>query len=32
MTDADGFVVVPENMEGFREGAIVEAELYTSDC
>jgi len=32
MTDADGFVVVPENMEGFKEGAIVEAELYTSDC
>jgi molybdopterin biosynthesis enzyme len=32
MTDADGFVVVPENMEGFREGVIVEAELYTSDC
>jgi len=32
MTGADGFVVVPENMEGFREGAIVEAELYTSDC
>ena len=32
MTDADGFVVVPEDIEGFKEGAIVEVELYTFDC
>jgi molybdopterin molybdotransferase len=32
MTGADGFVIVPENVEGFREGAMVEAELYTLDC
>ena len=28
MTRADGFVVVPEDLEGFWEGASVEVELY----
>jgi molybdenum cofactor synthesis domain-containing protein len=28
MTKADGFVIVPENVEGFDEGKIVEVELY----
>lgn len=28
MTKADGFVVVPEDVEGFDEGEIVEVELY----
>jgi len=28
MTNADGFVVVPEDLEGFREGSLVEVELY----
>jgi len=28
MTKADGFVIVPEDVEGFDEGKIVEVELY----
>jgi len=28
MTRADGFVIVPEDVEGFGEGASVEVELY----
>jgi len=28
MTEADGFVIVPEDVEGFDEGSIVEVELY----
>ncbi|MFQ6129887.1 MAG: gephyrin-like molybdotransferase Glp, partial [Candidatus Hadarchaeaceae archaeon] len=28
MTRADGFVIVPEDLEGFGEGASVEVELY----
>ncbi|MDI6883961.1 MAG: molybdopterin molybdotransferase MoeA [Hadesarchaea archaeon] len=28
MTRADGFVIVPENVEGFDEGSRVEVELY----
>jgi len=28
MTRADGFVIVPENSEGFKEGSTVEVELF----
>lgn len=28
MTKADGFVIVPEDVEGLDEGKIVEVELY----
>ncbi len=28
MTRADGFVIVPEDIEGFKEGSLVEIELY----
>ncbi len=28
MTRADGFILVPETMEGFEKGAVVEVELY----
>ncbi len=28
MTKADGFTIVPEGVEGFDEGSIVEVELY----
>jgi len=29
MTKADGFVIVPENSEGFKEGSTVEVELFS---
>jgi len=32
MTDANGFVVIPKNVKGLKEGAEVEVELYTSNC
>ena len=28
MTKADGFIVVPEDIEGFDEGSVVEVEIY----
>ena len=30
MTKADGFIIVPEDVEGFGDGSVVEVELYSA--